>query len=59
MSLSNDLDRKFFHALLNGLSQGFIFGKPDITFAYLQEQLFGSSSMPPAGLYFCIITAFS
>ncbi len=49
MSLSNDLDRKFFHALLNGLTQGFIYGKADITLAYLQEQLFGSSSMKPAG----------
>ncbi len=49
MSTANDLDRKFFHALLNGLTQGFIYGKADITLAYLQEQLFGSSSMKPAG----------
>lgn len=49
MSLANDLDRKFFHALLNGLTQGFIYGKADISLIYLQEQLFGSSSMKPAG----------
>jgi hypothetical protein len=46
--MSNDLDRKFFHALLNGVTQSCVYHKPDITFAYLQEQLFGSSAMSPA-----------
>jgi hypothetical protein len=55
MSLANDLDRKFFHALLNGVTQGFVYGKPNITYAYLQEQLFSASSMSSQGLSFVIL----
>jgi hypothetical protein len=50
MSLSNDLDRKFFHALLNGLVQGHVFGKVLFTVEYLQSQLFGASALTPKGL---------
>jgi len=52
MPFTNDIDKSSFKALINGLIKRMFYGEADLSNDFLQKQLFASSSLTPAGLFF-------